>query len=466
MTTNHIKAILTSLRAMVIKMLPAYKFYLGSTTETTTRQIGHGVMSVEDGQTQGQGALTLDDASFSGFVAGETYTAVINGVSGEYVAVQQYAGVVITNIHDFENLPENGWLIGFISPGSGEPYILMYAVLGTYANATISVSQTKTVTTKKYQTKKLDKSLLPDEVESGIEAANTNAATALSAAQAAQDTANTAISSANTAQTTANQAQTKAETAQTTADNCVKYSGSQALTDAQKKQARDNIGAGTSSFNGSYNSLNDKPTLSKVATGGSYNDLDDRPCYEDRTYSQLFSPIPRPSILSGSVYIGKKTTGYPSIDEGVLYAIEYGGEYTDPCICKNISFSTSTGLENKYIGNLALYADVDESDRFSTDTDAYIGDLTSYDTGENWLYIVKQTTSWSMFVAAKEDQFGVYLYKVTENVKQLSNALIPDTIQRVGEAVILKSSTSGSTKKFKLTVNDTGTLSATEVTDA
>lgn len=340
-------------------------------------------------------------------------------------------------------------------------------VTQTYPDlSSVSVSQTKTVTTKKYQAKKLDKSLLPDGVESGIEAATTKAATALSAAQAAQDTANTAISSANTAQTTANQAQTKAETAQTTADNCVKYSGSQALTDAQKKQARDNIGAGTSSFNGSYNSLNDKPTLSKVATGGSYNDLDDRPCYEDRTYSQLFSPIPRPSILSGSVYIGKKTTGYPSINEGVLYAIEYGGEYTDPCICKNISFSTSTGLENKYIGNLALYADVDESDRFSTDTDAYIGDLTSYDTGENWLYIVKQTTSWSMFVAAKEDQFGVYLYKVTENVKQLSNALIPDTIQRVGEAVILKSSTSGSTKKFKLTVNDTGTLSATEVTDA
>lgn len=474
MTTNHIKAILTSLRAMVVKMLPAYKFYLGSTTETTTTQIGHGVMSVKDGQTQGQGALTLDDASFSGFVEGETYTAVINGVSGEYVAVQSGDDIVITNIQDFGNMPEDYWAVGFISPGTGTPYILMYMVSGSYANATISVSQTKTVTTKKYQTKKLDNSLLPDSVESGIKAANAKATDAMSTANAAQSTAsaaqataNTAKSTADTAKTTAETAQTKAETARTTADNCVKYSGSQALTDAQKKQARDNIGAGTSSFNGSYDSLSGKPTLSKVATGGSYNDLDDRPCYEDRTYSQLFSPLPRPSILSGSVYIGKKTTGYPSIDEGVLYATKRGGEYTDPCICKNISFSTSTGLENKYIGNLALYADVDESDRFSTDTDAYIGDLTSYDTGENWLYIVKQTTSWSMFVAAvEEDQFGVYLYKVTENVKQLSNALIPDTIQRVGEAVILKSSTSGSTKKFKLTVNDTGTLSATEVTDA
>lgn len=174
MTTNHIKAILTSLRAMVVKMLPAYKFYLGSTTETTTTQIGHGVMTVKDGQTQGQGALTLDDASFSGFVAGETYTAVINGVSGEYAAVQQgNGGVLITNIQDFGNMPEDYWAVGFISPGSGEPYILMYMVFGSYANATISISQTKTVTTKKYQTKKLDKSLLPDSVESGIKAANT-----------------------------------------------------------------------------------------------------------------------------------------------------------------------------------------------------------------------------------------------------------------------------------------------------
>lgn len=35
----------------------------------------------------------------------------------------------------------------------------------------------------------------------------------------------------------------------------------QALTDTQKRQARVNIGAGTSSFDGSYNSLSDKPTI-------------------------------------------------------------------------------------------------------------------------------------------------------------------------------------------------------------
>ena len=46
----------------------------------------------------------------------------------------------------------------------------------------------------------------------------------------------------------------------TAADNAVKYT-SQSLTDAQKKQARNNIGAGTSNFSGNYKDLADKPPI-------------------------------------------------------------------------------------------------------------------------------------------------------------------------------------------------------------
>lgn len=46
----------------------------------------------------------------------------------------------------------------------------------------------------------------------------------------------------------------------TAADNAVKYT-SQSLTDTQKEQARKNIGAGTSSFSGSYNDLTNRPTI-------------------------------------------------------------------------------------------------------------------------------------------------------------------------------------------------------------
>lgn len=45
------------------------------------------------------------------------------------------------------------------------------------------------------------------------------------------------------------------------ADNAVLYSTSQSLTNDQKIQARTNIGAGTSSFDGNYNSLSNKPTI-------------------------------------------------------------------------------------------------------------------------------------------------------------------------------------------------------------
>ena len=41
---------------------------------------------------------------------------------------------------------------------------------------------------------------------------------------------------------------------------------------------------------------------------------------------------------------------------------------------------------------------------------------------------------------------------------------IPNTIQRVGDDVIVSSSTPDSSKKFKITVDDSGTISATEVT--
>lgn len=48
--------------------------------------------------------------------------------------------------------------------------------------------------------------------------------------------------------------------------NAVKYT-TQSLTNAQKQQARTNIGAGTSSFDGDYNNLSNKPTIPTVNNG-------------------------------------------------------------------------------------------------------------------------------------------------------------------------------------------------------
>ena len=376
MTTNHIKAILTSLRAMVMKMLPAYKFYLGSTTETTTTQICHGVMSAEDGETYGDGALTLDDASFTGFVEGETYTVAVNGVSGEYVAKLFNGNVMVTNVVDFENPSEDYWVAAFAQG------MCAYSVAGSYANATISVSQTKDVTTNKYQTKKLDNSLLPDGVESGIEAANTKAATALSAAQAAQDTANEAISSANTAQTTANTAQSTANTAKSTADAALAravepYTGNTQMAPLYKN-------GGFSAWRSVVQNLSYDETEGYFSSGV----LD--------TTALNFADMPV-DVFCARVYVGNKSA-------------------------KAFLSKTSTGNSSWFVRGFAVIDD-------------------GYSRTGEILYVSSNTIPQ---YAAK----GLFL-----------TFMAPDSM-------LLKSSTSGSDKQFRITVDDAGTLSATEVTDA
>lgn len=52
----------------------------------------------------------------------------------------------------------------------------------------------------------------------------------------------------------------------------------------------------------------------------------------------------------------------------------------------------------------------------------------------------------------------------TGEAKPLPDICIGKNIQRVGDNIIIPSSTAGSTKKFKLTIDDTGTLTASEIT--
>lgn len=60
---------------------------------------------------------------------------------------------------------------------------------------------------------------------------------------------------------------------------------------------------------------------------------------------------------------------------------------------------------------------------------------------------------------------SIDIYNENEwGTKMMDETYIPSSIQRVGGDIIIPSSTSGSTKKFKITVDDSGTISATEVT--
>lgn len=87
------------------------------------------------------------------------------------------------------------------------------------------------------------------------------------------------------------------------------------------------------------------------------------------------------------------------------------------------------------------------------------------DTGEDWAYVTDRVSGTSsMFAKTKNYKAGYGFYEVTETIKTLDPMFLPPIIQRVGDDVIINSSTAGSTKKFKITVDDASTISATEVT--
>lgn len=147
MSTNF-KSLLTSIRSMVLKLLPAYKLFAGRKTETTTVKICEGTL-------QEEGSLTLLDDSFAGFVEGETYDVVLNGQPFKVTASQIGKNAIgIADLTDIAN--KNGYAVALVD-GS-----IVGQAAGTYVGATISVSQTKTVTTERYDMKKLPVECLPE----------------------------------------------------------------------------------------------------------------------------------------------------------------------------------------------------------------------------------------------------------------------------------------------------------------
>ena len=89
---------------------------------------------------------------------------------------------------------------------------------------------------------------------------------------------------------------------------------SQYLTTTQKRQARTNLGAGTSDFSGNYSDLTGKPDFAEVATSGDYNDLLNKPSIPT---SYAWGDITeKPSWVNSSSkpsYSWKDITGKPDV---------------------------------------------------------------------------------------------------------------------------------------------------------
>ena len=212
MTKANLKNILTAMRDMINRSRIAYKDYLGEETVTETKVLVEGTLSEH-------GALTLKDPSFTGFVAGKEYEVTIDGTTQTLTAISVNEDVAITNVTDFNNPGENFFIVS-VNPENGQP---ICAAIGTYTGKTISISQTKTTTTKKYDIKKVPQELIPDTIARSVDVAKVKmkAYDAFNKANAAQSAANNAQFTANNARSTADAAKTAADAAKTAADNAI-----------------------------------------------------------------------------------------------------------------------------------------------------------------------------------------------------------------------------------------------------
>ena len=194
-----------------VKNRPCYRDYLGSETVTNTVQIGSSVFVDKKG-----GAYTeffVTDSAFTGFVLGETYTVTIDGVTADYVArnfspMSEDVGPVIgtATTFDMENHTFDGWICVAIRSPDGKVACMAQTFDMSFIGKTISISQTRTETVNRYNTKLLPEYLLPDFLSKNVVASKTEV-------QSAQTAADNAQTAADAAQTTANAAQSAANTA-------------------------------------------------------------------------------------------------------------------------------------------------------------------------------------------------------------------------------------------------------------
>ena len=126
-------------------------------------------------------------------------------------------------------------------------------------------------------------------------------------------------------------------------------------------------------------------------------------------------------------------TNPPEITEGKTYIVSWDGtEYQ--CVCGVINVTI-------YIGNPAF--------------------LGASDTGEPFIYAYDKNTPLGVFETIETSASHTISVTTTEEiVTPMAAEFLPSEV----DELIMNSSTTDSTKKFKITVDDSGAISATEVT--
>ena len=367
MTQHNLTQILKVIRDLVMRNRPCYRDYLGSETVTNSVQIGAGTFEDDKGDVYAD--IPIEEPSFSGFILGETYTVTIDGVTAEYVArnlspVSDKVGPIIGTLTIVDNGTFDGWVVTTVLR-DGTVACMAQAFDTSFIGKTISISQTKTETVKRYNTKLLPEYLLPTFLRKNVVATKTEVQSAAAKATAAEDAAYTAQSTANTAKSTA-------EAAQSTANAALPKTGGELSGAISVTRGPDTAKLSASTFDMTY-----------IPTGGAQ--------VSDRV-----------SIEYDQITLGPTALSTPGIS-----------------LNRNKGSSTPASIR------------------------------ISHSTGTMQINSDGKVYSSKRLVLSCQNEL-----EIEKSVGAAS----------AGTGLVLHSSTQGSNKRFRITVDDTGTLKATEVT--
>ena len=366
-------------------------------------------------------------SSFSATV-GETYKVYWDGAAYECVCVNLHDTPIIGNLSIIGDGSDTGepFVMGILN-GEG----IQIVTADTSASHTVSISAIVSVV-------KIDEKYLPNTVatKSEVEVAQTTANNAQTAPDNAQSKANAAKTTAENAQTTADNAQSKANTAKTIAENA------QSTANAAQSKAE--------SIKPNWNENNSsKPGY-----------IANRPFYHDIITAEI--PVGRQTASANLLIDGTELywsglvsnlTGLLQIDGNKIYMLDGTLEKFTPVFFRTgvNSYSYDYALGNPHLIKAKL----------PSAKDAHGGELP--DTGGDWVYYHTPGSSTVVTISKTNRWYGTFVEFLSEDLKLLDEKFIPASIQRTGGEVFLHSSTAGSTKQFRITVDDSGTLTATEV---
>ena len=441
MNKLNIKNLLTAISNMIMRNRVAYKDYLGKETVVKPVLLATGLSfsdqpSVSFELTEGQSYdIDFGDERI-------TLTARLRGCADD---IPEDVSSWVSITPELDNFPDGYLLPKDTSTLPDDSFriqihdgLMFTSSTGKYADKDFDLYRNDLVTTNKYDIKLLPEELLPKSIAKKKDIDKVDQALNVAAGSIQNNIYNLR--------------------------NQYVRIYSQSFTDDEKTQARENIGA--SDFSGNFGDLTDAPLKYKKTRTLTYDFSTDRNVF---SYRYNIKDDPR-----GTVFVQANIVDITTLIAGatVQIVLPYTGDNywaSQESIVKTIAGSDGTTF--RYAGNLSLMwatsiFDTQELEGFPDDSYPAYSEIYEKDTGEDFILIVSGDPNPSYFFASTHNISGSRkVYIITEEIQPLDDRLLANNIQRVGSDLIINSSTEGSTKKFKLVVDDSGALSTSEITE-